>query len=176
MTYCWILIMFYCWKILVLFAFSDECICFCLNNWLHPSWIILFEVGCLFICWFYIYIYNIYIYTYNIHIYIYIYIPFSKNIASSIRKSLWTVFSIISVPTMPHDINKKIFSIFLKRTRLSKRCKRSKRLSNFVQQKNSKQRLIHCPLCLAQHNSETKCHLKMKLCTDAYLYWTLCLK
>ena len=25
---------------------------FFLNTYLHPSWIILFEVGCLFLCWF----------------------------------------------------------------------------------------------------------------------------
>ena len=35
----YILNMFYCWKILVFFTFSDEYICFCLNNYLHPSWI-----------------------------------------------------------------------------------------------------------------------------------------
>ena len=59
----YLLNMFYCSKILVFFALSDGYICFCLNTYLHPSCIILFEVGCLLLCWLYIYIY-IYIYTY----------------------------------------------------------------------------------------------------------------
>ena len=61
--------MFYCWKILVFFAFSDEYICFCLNTYLHSSWIILSEVGCLsFVGFIYVYIYMC--------MYIYIYVTF----------------------------------------------------------------------------------------------------
>ena len=58
----YLLKMFYCWKILVFFALSDRYICFCLKNYLHPSRIILFEVGCLFFSLLYI-IYMSYIYT-----------------------------------------------------------------------------------------------------------------
>ena len=47
--------MFYCRiKILVFLALSDEYICFCFHTYLYPSWIILFEIVCLFLCWVYI--------------------------------------------------------------------------------------------------------------------------
>ena len=47
-------------------------ICVCLNTYLHTSWIILFEGGCLFLCWLYIYTYTYYIHLLVIYIYIYI--------------------------------------------------------------------------------------------------------
>ena len=83
----YLLKMFYCWKILVFFALSDKYICFCLNTYLYPSRIILFEVGCLFFCWLYIYIY--------IYIYIYVmYVIYFSSIACIILSSklLWKIF------------------------------------------------------------------------------------
>ena len=58
-------------------------------------------------------------------------------------------------------------------------------MSVIVAAKKWKQRLIHSPRTtnavqtaskLAWHNSETECHLKMKICTDSYFYETFNLK
>ena len=76
---------------------------------------------------------------------------------------------IMSVPIMHHDINKKNFSTFFKRAELSE-------LSTVVAVKIL-WRLFHTSTIktLTWHNSEIKCDLKIKFCTDVYFYETLCL-
>ena len=79
---------------------------------------------------------------------------------------------------MHHDINKKYFSTFLKR---SVNCKfwnyqRGYRPIVDGQKFYAKTHSFYTHKTLAEYNSESKCHLKMKFCIDPYFYEILSVK
>ena len=78
-------------------------------------------------------------------------------------------------------INMKNLSTFLKRTGLSKRLStivdEKKKLSTKTHSFSTHKKWFRNTIkTLAGHNSEFKCYLKMKFCTDAYFYEMLCPK
>ena len=82
------------------------------------------------------------------------------------------------VSNMHHDINKKYFSTFLKR---SVNCKFWNYQRDYwpivdAQKFYAKTHSFSTNKTLAEYNSESKCHLKMKFCTDPYFHEILSLK